>query len=64
MKQLSFVIRLILTIALLLCVYHETGIYTAVSLTLIFITVELLCLWLKKINEILANIVGIKNGKL
>lgn len=40
-KKLSFIIRITLTIALIYGVYTETGIWTALSLFLIFANTEL-----------------------
>ncbi len=44
MIKIQFVIRIILTIALLIMVYHETGIWTVITLALICISIELLAL--------------------
>ncbi len=50
MKKISTIIRIILTLALVFAVYTETGIWTAVSLGLIFAAFEAQTILVNKIR--------------
>jgi len=51
MKKLSMIIRFILTFLLIYGAYTETGIWTALSLFLIFMSVEIQSYLIRKSNE-------------
>lgn len=50
MKKIPIIIRIILTLALVFAVYIETGIWTAVSLGLIFAGVEINTILIKTVR--------------
>jgi uncharacterized membrane protein YdfJ with MMPL/SSD domain len=51
MKKIPIIIRIILTLALVFAVYTETGIWTAVSLGLIFVGIEYMMIIINRIRE-------------
>ena len=50
-KKIQVIIRIILTLALIYGVYTETGIWTAVSLGLIFVAIEALTIMINMIKS-------------
>lgn len=52
-KVLEYSIRGSLTLLLIYWAYTETGVGTALNLFFIFIAIEVMVLWIRKINEVL-----------
>ena len=58
--MITIAIRIILTLAMLYFIYQETGVVTAIGFALLAISVELISVWMKQVNEILKLLGGMK----